>query len=136
MTLSVFLKHYGVAVVTFLAIDMLWLGVIARSFYQAQIGHLMRTNVNWVAAIVFYLVFVSGIVVLVVWPAIQRQSLSHALVLGALLGLVTYAAYDLTNLATLEGFPLTVALVDLVWGMVLCASVSGISYLASAKLAT
>lgn len=136
MTLSVFLKLYGVAVVTFLAIDMLWLGVIARSFYQAQIGHLMRTNVNWVAAIVFYLVFVSGIVVLVVWPAIQRQSLSHALVLGALLGLVTYAAYDLTNLATLEGFPLTVALVDLVWGMVLCASVSGISYLASAKLAT
>jgi len=136
MTLSVFLKLYGVAVVTFLAIDMLWLGVIARSFYQAQIGHLMRTNVNWVAAIVFYLVFVSGIVVLVVWPAIQRQSLSHALVHGALLGLVTYAAYDLTNLATLEGFPLTVALVDLVWGMVLCASVSGISYLASAKLAT
>jgi len=136
MTLSVFLKLYGVAVVAFLAIDMLWLGVIARSFYRAQIGHLMRANVNWAAAVVFYLVFVSGIVVLVVWPAIQRQSLGHALVLGALLGLVTYAAYDLTNLATLEDFPLTVALVDLVWGMVLCATVSGVTYLASAKLVT
>ena len=136
MTLSIFLRLYGVAVVAFLVIDMLWLGVIARSFYRAQIGHLMRPNGNWAAAIVFYLVFVSGIVVLVVWPAIQRHSLSHALVLGALLGLVTYAAYDLTNLATLEGFPLTVALVDLVWGMVLCATVSGITYLASARLVT
>ena len=136
MTLSVFLKLYGVAVVAFLAIDMLWLGVIARSFYRAQIGHLMRANVNWAAAIVFYLVFVSGIVVLAVWPAIERHSLSHALVLGALLGLVTYAAYDLTNLATLEDFPLTVALVDLVWGTVLCATVSGITYLVSARLVT
>jgi uncharacterized membrane protein len=136
MTLSIFLRLYGVAVVAFLVIDLLWLGVIARSFYRAQIGHLMRANVNWAAAIAFYLVFVAGIVVLVVWPAIQRHSLSHALVLGALLGLVTYAAYDLTNLATLEGFPLTVALVDLVWGMVLCATVSGITYLASARLVT
>jgi len=136
MTLSVFLKLYGVAVVAFLVIDMVWLGVIARSFYRAQIGHLMRANVDWAAAIAFYLVFVCGIVVLVVWPAVQRQSLSHALVLGALLGLVTYAAYDLTNLATLEGFPLNVALVDLVWGTVLCATVSGITYLASARLGT
>ncbi|MGD8898315.1 MAG: DUF2177 family protein [Acidobacteriota bacterium] len=134
MTSSVFLRLYGVAVVTFLVIDMIWLGVIARSFYRAQIGHLMRSNVNWAAAIVFYLLFVCGIVVLAVWPAIERRSLSHALALGALLGLVAYAAYDLTNLATLEGFPLTVALVDLVWGMVLCATVSAITYLASARL--
>ena len=61
---------------------------------------------------------------------------THLLNLGALLGLVTYAAYDLTNLATLEGFPLTVTLVDLVWGMVLCATVSGITYLASSRLVT
>jgi uncharacterized membrane protein len=136
LTLSVFLKLYGVAVVAFFLIDMAWLGVVARSFYRAQMGHLMRANVNWAAAIVFYLVFVSGIVVLVVWPAIQRQSPGHALVLGALFGLVTYAAYDLTNLATLEGFPFKVAVVDMVWGMVLCASVSGLTYLASSKLDT
>ena len=134
MTMSVFLKLYGVAVVTFFVIDLIWLGVVARSFYQAQIGHLMRANVNWAAAIVFYLVFVAGVVVLAVWPAIERQSLAHALALGALLGLVTYAAYDLTNLATLEGFPLTVVLVDLVWGVVLCTTVSGVTYLASDRL--
>jgi uncharacterized membrane protein len=136
MTISAFFKLYGVAVATFFVIDLIWLGIVARPFYQKHLGHLIRDNVNWAAAIVFYLVFVSGIVVLVVWPAIQRQSLGNALVLGALLGLVTYAAYDLTNLATLEGFPLTVVLVDLVWGMVLCATVSGITYLVSAKLVT
>ncbi len=134
MTLSSFFKLYAVAVVTFLVIDLTWLGVVARSFYQAQMGHLMRANVNWAAAIVFYLVFVCGIVVLAVWPAVERESLAYAVVLGALLGLVTYAAYDLTNLATLEGFPVTVALVDLVWGAVLCATVSGITYLASTRL--
>jgi uncharacterized membrane protein len=134
MTLSTFLKLYAVALVSFLVIDLVWLGVVARSFYQAQMGHLMRANVNWAAAIVFYLVFIVGIIVLVVWPAIERQSLSRALLLGALFGLVTYAAYDLTNLATLEGFPLRVALVDMVWGMVLCMSISAITYLASIRI--
>jgi uncharacterized membrane protein len=134
MTLSGFFKLYSVAVVTFLVIDLIWLGVIARSFYQEQIGHLMRSPVNWTAAIVFYLVFVTGIVVLVVQPAIERQSLTQALALGAVLGLVTYAAYDLTNLATLKGFPVTVAVVDLVWGTVLCATVSAVTYLASTKM--
>jgi uncharacterized membrane protein len=133
MTLSTFLKLYAVALPVFLVIDLVWLGVVARSFYQGQMGHLMRTNVNWAAAFAFYLVFVAGIVLLVVWPALERQSLTHALVLGAVFGLVTYAAYDLTNLATLEGFPLKVALVDLTWGTVLCAAVSGISYLVTAR---
>lgn len=134
MTWSVFFKLYAVAVVTFLVIDLIWLGVVARSFYQAQIGHLMRANVNWAAAIAFYLVFVVGIVVLVVWPAVEHQSLARAVLLGALFGLVTYAAYDLTNLATLEAFPLTVALVDLAWGTVLCSTVSAVTYLASSRL--
>jgi len=134
MTVTNFLKLYAVALPVFLVIDMIWLGVVARSFYQSQMGHLMRAQVNWVAAIVFYLLFVAGIVVLAVWPALERQSLAHALALGALLGLVSYAAYDLTNLATLEGFPLTVALVDLAWGAVLCATVSAITYRVSLRL--
>ncbi len=134
MTLSAFFKLYAVAITVFLMIDLMWLGVVARSFYQAQMGHLMRANVNWMAAVLFYLVFVSGIVVLVVFPALDRQSLTQAVVLGALFGLVTYAAYDLTNLATLEGFPVTVAIVDLVWGTVLCASVSAVTYLAGLRL--
>ena len=134
MTLLSFLKLYAVAVVTFFVIDLLWLGVIARGFYQAQIGHLLKPNVNWAAALAFYLIFVAGIVVLAVRPAVESESLLVAIALGALLGLVTYAAYDLTNLATLEGFPLTVAVVDMIWGMVLCGSVSAITYLASTRL--
>jgi uncharacterized membrane protein len=128
MTVASLLKLYAVALPVFLVIDLVWLGVVARSFYQTRLGHLMRPNVNWTAALVFYLLFVVGIVVLAVWPAIERQSFMRALLLGALLGLVTYAAYDLTNLAVLEGFPLGVALVDIVWGAVLCASVSAITY--------
>ncbi len=134
MNFTIFFKLYAVAVITFFIIDLIWLGVVARSFYQNQMGHLMRTDVNWPAAIVFYLVFVVGIIVLAIWPAVERQSLGHALALGALLGLVTYAAYDLTNLATLEGFPIRVVLVDMVWGTVLCATVSAVAYLASTRL--
>jgi len=128
MNPSDFFRLYAVALPTFLAIDLVWLGLVARPFYQTHLGHLMRAEVNWVAAIVFYLVFVVGIVVFVVWPAIERESLLRALSLGALFGLVTYAAYDLTSLAVMEGFPLTIAIVDLLWGAVLCASVSGITY--------
>jgi len=134
MNLTIFLKLYAVAIVAFFLIDLFWLGVVARSFYQAQMGHLMRTDVNWSAAIVFYLIFIVGIIVLAVWPAVEKQSLGHAVLLGALLGLVTYAAYDLTNLATLEGFPFKVVLVDMIWGTVLCATVSGITYVASTRM--
>jgi len=133
MNTSVFLKLYIVAVVTFFIIDHVWLGVVARSFYRDQMGHLLKTDVNWAAAVVFYLVFVVGIVVLAVWPAVERQSLGHAIALGALLGLVTYAAYDLTNLATLEGFPFAVVLVDMTWGTVLCGSVSAVTYLVGSR---
>ena len=131
-----YLKLYLCTLLAFFAIDMVWLGVVARAFYKKHLGFLLRSDPNWTAAIVFYLLFVAGIVVLAVWPAVERQSLAHALVLGALLGLVTYAAYDLTNLATLEGFPLTVALVDLAWGTVLCATVSAVTYRASLRLIT
>lgn len=133
MSVSMFLKLYAVAFATFIVVDLLWLGVIARGFYQAQLGHLMKSNVNWAAAIAFYLVFVAGIVLLVVWPALERQSFVQLLLLGALFGLVTYAAYDLTNLATLEGFPVTVAVVDLLWGMVLCTTVSIVTYTAASR---
>ena len=133
MTIAGFFKLYAIAVVTFLVMDLIWLGVVARSFYLAQMGHLLRANVNWTAAIVFYLIFVVGIVILAVWPAVERHSLGHAIVLGALFGLVTYAAYDLTNLATLEGFPFGMVLVDMAWGTVLCSSVSAVTYLAGSS---
>jgi len=129
MTVAGFFKLYGVALITFFAIDLLWLGVVARGFYQEHMGHLMKPSVNWAAAVAFYLLFLVGLVVLVVWPAIQRESLAQAVLLGALFGLVTYAAYDLTNLATLDGFPLKVGIVDLLWGTLLCATVSAVTFL-------
>lgn len=123
-----FLKLFAIALPVFLVIDLVWLGVVARTFYRAQLGPLMREDINWTAAIIFYVLFVAGIVILAVWPAVERESFSRALGLGALLGLVAYAAYDLTNLATLQGFPSTMALVDLVWGTVLTGTVSAITY--------
>ncbi len=126
--MSTFLKLYAVALPTFLIIDLVWLGVVARGFYRSQLGHLMRPDVNWPAAFTFYAIFVAGIVALAVWPAVERESLARAVGLGALLGLVSYAAYDLTNLATLRDFPLTMALVDLCWGAILCGTVSAITY--------
>ena len=131
MTISLFLKLYAVAFVSFMVIDLVWLGVVARSFYRAELGHLMRPDVNWGAAVLFYLIFVAGIVVFAVSPAIERESLGHAAVLGAFFGLVTYAAYDLTNLATLQDFPVRMVWVDMLWGMVLCTAISTITYLAS-----
>ena len=134
MTISFFLKLYAVAFVTFMAIDLVWLGVVARSFYRAELGHLMRAEVNWMAAVLFYLIFVAGIVVLAVWPAIERESLAHAVTRGAVFGLVTYAAYDLTNLATLEGFPVRMVVVDMLWGTVLCTLISTATYLAATRI--
>jgi uncharacterized membrane protein len=123
-----FLKLFAIAFPTFLALDLIWLGIVARPFYRAQLGTLMREDVNWWAAFAFYGIFVSGIVILAVWPAVERESLLQALILGAVVGLVSYAAYDLTNLATLQGFPRTMAFVDLVWGVILTGSVSAITY--------
>ena len=134
MTVAGFVKLYGVALITFFAIDLLWLGVVAKGFYQTHMGHLMKPSVNWAAAFTFYLLFLVGLVVLVIMPAVERKSFAQAVVLGGLFGLVTYAAYDLTNLATLDGFPLKVALVDLVWGTVLCATVSAVTFLVSTRL--
>jgi len=120
-----FLKMYGIGVATCFAIDLVWLGGIARGFYQRQLGHLLRPDVQWVPAVLFYLVYVAAIVVFVAAPAAERQSIGRALGYGAFFGLAAYAAFDLTSLALLREFPLAVALVDLAWGSLLTATVSG-----------
>lgn len=121
-------KLFLIAVPVFFVIDMIWLAGVARTFYQSQLGTLMKTDINWLAAIIFYLIFIVGLVVFVLTPALEAQSLQKALVLGALFGFVTYATYDLTNLATLKDWPMLVTVVDLAWGTTLAASVSGISF--------
>jgi len=94
----------------------------------------MRPDVNWTAAIIFYLLFIAGLVLFVISPSLEGQSWVKALVYGALFGLVTYSTYDLTNLATVKDWPLIVTIVDLVWGTVLSASVSVVSYFIATKL--
>lgn len=129
-----FIKIYLITLPIFFAIDMLWLGLVAKNFYAKHIGFLMRTDVNWAPALAFYLLFMVGLVLFVISPALQSNSWSHALLYGALFGLITYATYDLTNLATIKNWPLLVTIVDLVWGTVLGATVSTISYFISSKL--
>lgn len=129
-----FLKLYFIALPVFFAIDMVWLGLVAKNFYRAQIGALMKSDVNWLAAIIFYLIFIVGLVLFVVQPAMEKGTWMHALVFGALFGLVCYATYDLTNLAVAKDWPLLVTIVDLVWGAVLAASVSTVTYFIANKL--
>jgi uncharacterized membrane protein len=127
-------KLFLIALPVFFAIDMIWLVAIAKNFYKEQIGFLMKPDINWLAAIIFYLLFITGLIVFVITPAMVRQSWVHALLYGALFGLVTYATYDLTNLATVKDWPLLVTVVDLVWGSVLAASVSVITYLIANRI--
>jgi uncharacterized membrane protein len=129
-----FLKLYAIALPVFFAIDMLWLGVVAKKFYQSQIGNIMKPDVNWVAAIIFYLIFIAGLVVFVIEPAMEKNSWKQALLLGAFFGFVCYATYDLTNLAVAKDWPLLVTIVDLAWGAVLAASVSTATYFIATKI--
>lgn len=129
-----FMKLYAIALPVFFAIDMVWLGLVAKNFYREQIGALMKSDVNWVAAIIFYLIFIAGLVVFVISPAMEKGSWMHALLFGALFGLVCYATYDLTNLAVTKDWPLLVTIVDLAWGAVLAASVSTATYFIASKL--
>ena len=118
----------------FFVIDIIWLVFVAKNFYQKHIGFLMKPDVNWTAAIIFYLIFIAGLILFVISPAIEKQSWVHALLFGALFGLITYATYDLTNLATLKDWPVIVTVVDLIWGTFLAASVSVITYLIASKI--
>lgn len=129
-----FLKLYLITLPIFFLIDMLWLGVFAKNFYAKHLGFLMTKNIIWVAAIIFYLIFIAGLILFVITPALEKSSLLHALIFGALFGLVTYATYDLTNLATIKDWPLIVTIIDLVWGMIVSAAVSSIVYTIAARL--
>jgi uncharacterized membrane protein len=129
-----FIKLYLIALPVFMVIDMAWLVLVARKFYQEQIGFLMKPDVNWVAAIIFYILFIAGLVIFVISPAVEKQSWVKALMYGAFFGLITYATYDLTNLATLKDWPLLVTIVDLIWGTVLAAAISVITYFIAAKV--
>jgi len=124
-----FIKLFAISFVIFFIIDLIWLGIIAKNLYRQYIGNLLRTDVNWVAAIVFYLLFIAGLVLFVLIPGVDKQSLTHVMIYGALFGFMTYATYDLTNLATLKDWPIQITIIDLAWGTFLGFSTSTISYL-------
>ena len=124
------IKLYFVTLAAFLAIDAVWLGLVARTFYRKYLDWLMATHPNWVAALAFYLLFVVGVMVFVVVPGVEDGSLRMTLLKGALFGLIAYGTYDLTNLATVKNWPLTITAVDMVWGTALSVVVSYIGFTA------
>ena len=131
MILGQVFKLYCVGAVVCFGLDLLWLGVVARGFYQRQLGHLMRPDVRWLPAVLFYFIYVAALVVIVVIPAVEKQSPGRAVLLGGFFGLAAYAAYDLTSLALIKDYPMVAAVVDLAWGTVLSAVVSGTVYAAA-----
>lgn len=121
-------KLYGLMAVSFFAIDLVWLGAVASGFYRDALGHLLREQARWPAALLFYALYIAGILVFVVVPSVQAGSLVRALTMGAFFGLVAYATFDLTSLALIRDFPVRVVVVDLVWGSFLTATVAGAGY--------
>lgn len=113
------LKPYLLTLLPFILLDALWLGLVVPGFYRSQIGYIMAESPNWAAAILFYLLFIAGMVVFVTGPGIQAGGVRKSALRGAFFGLVTYATYDLTNLATLAGWPLLMTVVDMAWGTIL-----------------
>ncbi len=127
---------YFLTIPVFFGIDMIWLGFVAKGFYHKNLGHLLRPDVNWTAALVFYLLYIGGILIFATMPALEKNSLYQAVVLGGLFGFFAYATYDLTNMATLKDWPLNVVIVDIIWGIVLTASVAAASFLIGRWLMT
>ena len=128
------LKLYAISVPVFFLIDLLWLGLIAKPFYDRHLGYILRGQVLWWAAIVFYLFFLLGLVVFVIAPAVESGSLSKAIFLGLFFGFITYQTYELTNYALVRDWPFIVVVVDIAWGMVLSSLVSTITFLVATKL--
>lgn len=124
MHLKSILISYLLTFIVFLMIDLLWLGIIAKNLYQKYLGDFLSDKVNWTAAFIFYFIYVAGISIFAIYPAVQKGSAFNAILMGALFGLFTYATYDLTNLATLKDWPLPIVFIDILWGAILSATVS------------
>lgn len=122
-------SSYAVALVVFLVLDLVWLTVVASDLYDDQLGPLLADPVRPVPAVVFYALFVAGLVYFVVMPALERDSVGWSVGSGAFFGLVTYATWDLTSLAVIEDFPAALVPIDLAWGAVLAATVCGVTTL-------
>ncbi|MFO7814369.1 MAG: DUF2177 family protein [Halanaerobiales bacterium] len=132
--MSSYIKTYLVAFIIFIGIDFIWLGLVARDFYRDQIGFIMKDNFNMGVAVIFYLIFIVGLVFFVLSKAIAIESWQFALFAGMFYGFITYATYDITNLSTLKDWPTLLSIVDIAWGTVLCGATSYLTYIIGLKL--
>jgi len=128
------LGTYAITLAIFFAIDLVWLGVVAKNFYRQHIGHLLGPDVNWAAAVLFYLIYIAGIVFFAIKPALEAGGATRALAHGAVLGFIAYATYDLTNQATMRDWPALVTVIDLAWGTILTGTVAFLSYQVSSRV--
>lgn len=128
------ITSYLIAFLSFFALDMVWLGLIAKNYYKQKLGFILSDNPNWVAAIVFYLIFIGGILFFAVNPSLKEGRWQTAILNGVLLGALCYATYDLTNMATIAKWPIEIVIIDIIWGMVLTGSVSVITYLSVERI--
>jgi uncharacterized membrane protein len=129
MNVAFYLKLYALTVPVFFIIDLIWLGAVAKGFYQKNLSFILSPQVNWPAAILFYLLYIAGILIFAVVPAVSKDSWQHAMLYGALFGFFTYMTYELTNLALLRDWPLNIVVVDIIWGVVLCTAVATLSFI-------
>lgn len=123
-----YFKAYIISFIIFFIIDMLWLGVVAKSFYRKKVGNLLKDNFNFPVALGFYLIFVAGLFFFVINRAVIINNWQYALFVGIFFGFITYGTYDLTNLATLKNWPLKLVIVDILWGGFLCGVTSLLSF--------
>lgn len=121
MNAITFFKAWGATALVLLAADAIWLGLVAGNFYRTNLGDLMRSDVRFGVAAIFYIMFAAAVVILAGIPGARAAHWSAALFYGAVLGFAAYGTYDFTNLATLKSWPVVVTLVDLCWGTVLSA---------------
>lgn len=128
MNLVLFCQAWAVTAVFFLAVDSIWLGVVAKNFYQENLGFLMKDAVNFPVAAGFYFIFAAAVVYLASWPGFREMDGATAMYAGAVLGLAAYGTYDITNLATVKNWPVSVSVVDLVWGIVLTTTASYVGF--------
>jgi uncharacterized membrane protein len=131
MDIYFYIKLYALTIPIFFIIDIIWLGIIARRFYRRNLGFILSAKVNWTAAAIFYMIYIAGILIFAVRPAIVADIWREAALMGGLFGFFTYATYDLTNMSTIKGWPLKIVVVDILWGTCLCILVATLSFLMS-----